>query len=647
MTFERRILHHGSTPTGTPVVLSLQAVEKCWFELNRQGGCGAGELILSSEFFDRGQVEIGDWVSFEYALNERWYLGRIEERTAISPSQVRLRLYGMSIQLNEVFPGGFGLAADGAKPHRFAGNQLFSHDPDRDIETFDSVGSTSELVQQLLEKYVVPVTDISHDPLMIETPQQDAVVASLKVRGEESIRSLLKELSTRSQGASWGVDEAGKFFFLRRRHQALAAFREGVNLTSLNEIRDRELFFNRILLTGDYIYDRREQSDMIARRSYRWRGNFVEPVSRAAQGERRIRIWLPWVRTQADSLAFAREFFRTYSQPSSRFFIEADAVEALPKPWAGKFAVYDQAGELLTFSHAETVRVLFDHVPRVRMELGPLDPRELWVEPPQDERWELPDQHFSAGGEVSLPPSLSIGEPPPPPPEPPQPPPPWTSSSGSPNSDISSLYSSELNSSIDSSGPISSWASSGLASSTGSSASLSSNGNSNSNSNDSSHNQSSQPPLSSSVGSSDVSGFSSDHSIVSSAGNSLTASDHSSATASSAESQSGVVSESAGNSSIISSNSGGQSAQSSEIPSSAEQSGSELVSNAASTGNSHSVNSGSSMDSNLGSAATNSQSVGGPGNSSNATNGGSTSWASGPASDGSQHSSVSGSTSWI
>lgn len=462
MTFERRILHHGSTPAGTPVILSLQAVKKCWFELNRQGGCGAGELILSNEFFDRDQVEIGDWISFEYANDERWYLGRVEERHSSSPAQVRLRLQGMSIQLNEVFPGGFGEAADGAKPHRFAGNNLFEHDPDRDIETFDSVASATELVQQLIEKYVVPATQISFEPSLMEAPLQEAAMSSLKVRGEESIRSILKELSTRAQGASWGVNEAGQFFFLRRTDQAVAAYREGVNLTDLSETRDREHLFNRILLTGDYIYDRREQSDMIARRSYRWRGNFVEPISRAAHGEKRIRLWLPWIRTQEDSMAFAKEFFRTYSQPVSRFLIEVDSTETLPKPWSGRFAVYDKEGEILTFSYAETVRVIFDHTPRLRMELGPLDPRELWAEPPQDERWELPDQHLSAGGDVSLPPSLSIGDPPPPPPAPPQPPPPppWSSYSSVMSSDLSSLNSSELHSSLNSSGPVSSWESS-------------------------------------------------------------------------------------------------------------------------------------------------------------------------------------------
>lgn len=466
MEFNRRLLHHGLSPTGTPVVLSEQAIERCWFELHRQGGCGACEFTLSNEFIDRDQIEIGDWVSFEYKVNDRWYLGRVEERTSSSPAQTRFRAEGMSIQLNEVFPGGFGEAADGAKPHRYAGTDLFTHDPDRDWETFDSVASTTEMLEKLLVQYVQPRTDISMTPEAIEEPEQAAPLSSLKFRGEESVRSLLKDLSVRCQGASWGVDEQGEFFFLKRKTESLGAYREGLNLTKVTEVRDREFLFNRILLTGDYIYDRREESDMIARRSFRWRGNFIEPISQAAHGDRRIRLWLPWVRTQADSLAFAQEFFRIYSQPTSRYLIESTAFNELPKPWQGKFAIYDREGELLTFQHAETIRVEFDHQPRLRMLLGPLNPRDLWAEPPQDERWELPDQLLSAGGDVSQPPSLSIGDPPPLPPDPPPPPPPWTSY---PPSTSSSLLSSEVSSgphsSLNSSGPYSSLNSSGYDSS--------------------------------------------------------------------------------------------------------------------------------------------------------------------------------------
>ena len=411
MTFQRRILHHGPTPTGTPVGLSLQAVRKCWFELHRQGGCGSAELTLSSTFAQRDQIELGHWVSFESSPGNRWYLGRIEERSSSSPAQIRFRLEGMAIELNEIFPGGFGLQADGRRPHRYAGTDLFTHDPDRSIETYDSAQSVTDVVALLLSQYVAPATHVLYDPLRVEAPLQTASVTSLKFRGEESVRSILKELATRAQSASWGVDAAGTFFFLQPRLSPMNTMQEGVDITKLRESRDREYLFNRLLLTGDYVYDRRDQSNMIARRSYRWRGNFIEPISQSQHGDRRIRIWVPWIRTQNDSIAFAKEFFRSYSQPLSRFLIDTTAQTSLLNPWDGRITLLDQSGNLLTTAFAETIRVQFDHAPTFRMELGPIDPRNLWPEPPQDERWELPEQEPSAGGPVSLPSLLSIGNP--------------------------------------------------------------------------------------------------------------------------------------------------------------------------------------------------------------------------------------------
>ena len=412
MAFQRRILHHGPTPTGTPTILSLDAVRNCWFELHRQGGCGSGQLTLASDFDQRAQIELGDWISFEHDMGDRWYLGRMEERLSTSPAEIRYRLEGMTIELNEVFPGGFGEQADGNKPHRYANTDLFTLDPDRGIETFDSADSVTEVITLLLEQYVTPTTNVLHDPSRVESPLQQADISSLKFRGEESVRSLLKELAMRAQSAAWGVDETGTFFFLKPQVNSVATYREGTDLTSMQETRDREYLFNRLLLTGDYVYDRKDQSDVIARRSYRFRGNFIEPISQGQHGDRRIRVWAPWIRTQKDSISFAKEFFRMYSQPTSRFLIETTEQETLLKPWDGRVSLQDQTGSFMTTAFVETVRVQFDHAPTFRMELGPLDPRTLWPEPPHDERWELPEHEQSIGGPVSLPPPLPEADPP-------------------------------------------------------------------------------------------------------------------------------------------------------------------------------------------------------------------------------------------
>lgn len=398
--FSRRLLLHGPDPAATPVLIQDRAVAGCWFELHRRGGCGAAEIVLQDEFPDRRLIDIGDWISFEAAPDDRWYLGRVEERQASSPAQVRLRLAGMGVELTEVFPGGFASDADGVPPHRFAATDLFPHDPDRSLELFDSVDSADALARLLLEQYVLPAAHITRDPALIESPLHAAPVSSLKFRGEESVAAVIKELALRAQ-AAWGVDARGRFFFLQPRAEQLAVWREGRDLTSLSETRDREHLFNRVLLTGDYIYDHRDASDDIALRSFRWRGNYTQPDSRAEFGDRRIRLWIPWLRTAVDSLAFVREFFHVYAQPAARYQIETGPQVSLPLPWAGRVRLEDRAGATLFLGPIESIRVAFDHAPRFRLELGPEDPRNLWPEPPHDERWELP-AGSRAGGVVSL-----------------------------------------------------------------------------------------------------------------------------------------------------------------------------------------------------------------------------------------------------
>lgn len=398
--YARRILHHGPDPANAPTEISSRVVEGCWFELHRQGGCGAGEVSLKDDFSQRDAIEIGDWISCEYEPGERWYLGRVEQRTARSPAGVRLRLEGMGIELNEVFPGGFAQDAEDVPPHRFGRTDLFDNDPDYAVETYDSASDVSDLVALLLQRYVAPATHIQYVSGLVESPVDPAGLESVKFRGEESARSILKQLALAARGASWGVNASGKFFFLQPETTTLTVLREGRDLSSLEESRDRELLFNRLLLTGDYVYDVIE-TGWIARRAYRFRGNYVQPQSRSLHGERRIRLWIPWIRSPEDALLFVREFFRTYAQPTSRYAVETKGRRTLLLPWTGRVRLENRDGAAVAMGRLESIRVLFDHVPQFRMELGPADPRTLWPEPPEDERWELPEVQ-QGGGKVSL-----------------------------------------------------------------------------------------------------------------------------------------------------------------------------------------------------------------------------------------------------
>ena len=258
MPYTRRILHYLPGPTDFVAALSDSAVAGCWFELHRMGGCGAGELQLKETFPQRHAVDVGDWIALEFDTGERWYLGRVEHRQASSPAGVTLRLEGMGIELNEAFPGGFSPSVgDGTPPHRYANTDLFSNDPDRDLETFDSVNEPHELIDLLLSQYILPRTNITRDPVLIESSlPRDVDYQPSNSAAKNRLGRSSKSLPCGPATHRGGVNQDGEFFFLRQPNGTVATYQEGVDVVSLAESRERDLLFNRIVLTGGYIYDR-------------------------------------------------------------------------------------------------------------------------------------------------------------------------------------------------------------------------------------------------------------------------------------------------------------------------------------------------------------------------------------------------------
>ena len=406
MPFRRRLLRYGPSPDELINTLEDRLVAGCTFELYRLGGCGSGQLRLKDAFNDRALIGVGEWIACEYDDGERWYLGRVESRRSESPGGVTLQLEGMSVQLGEVFPGGFGSERDGARPHRYAVSDRFPDDPDRLAETVDDVERLEDIVRLLLQQYVVPATDIRVEAGAIEAAVVAGEVASFKVNGEESVRSLLKDLALRLRNAAWGVDELGQFFLLQARSATLVTFQEGVDLLELREEQSRAAVFNRVLLTGGYVYSGGAPGQLAAP-AVRWRANYRQPASIDRFGERRLRVWVPWIRTVEDSRQFVREFFRVFAEPARKYTIEVAGVSECPRPWLGRVRILDRLGQELICGQPETVRVHFDNTPRLFLEIGPEDPRTHWPEPPHDERFPvlpspLASGHSGGGGPLTL-----------------------------------------------------------------------------------------------------------------------------------------------------------------------------------------------------------------------------------------------------
>ncbi|MCA9041591.1 MAG: hypothetical protein KDA65_14655, partial [Planctomycetaceae bacterium] len=192
----------------------------------------------------------------------------------------------------------------------------------------------------------------------------------------------------------------GEFYFHPNGSTVQVTLREGENLVSLKEVRNLDQVYNRILLTGDYVYNAELNSEVPAVGFYRWRGTYVQPFSRSQYGDRRIRLWIPWIRSQTDAHQFVTEFFRVYANPSSRYEIEVSGLASMIFPWVGAIRLEDRAGNELITAAVETIRVQFDAVPQYEMSVGHEAPQELWPEPEHDERWEL--DGLGGGGVVTF-----------------------------------------------------------------------------------------------------------------------------------------------------------------------------------------------------------------------------------------------------
>lgn len=378
----RNIFLHAGSPTAAPLLIDQRLVSNCWFEWLRQGGCGPGELEcnlpLESPLFAPG-----DFVSIEDQRGTRWYLGRIEEHLTRWPNRAIIRLEGLAVELGEVFPGGFANnETDAPDPYRLGLTEGgFSFDPDYGNESFAFASRPEDVVRKLLELEEIASTQIAFPPEEITNTTTPVPLESFKFHGEESLRSIFKDLALRAGNAPWGVDEMGRFFFRAGQEFATQTIPR-TSIIQLEHSRSLDQIFNRVLLTGAYLY-------LPNGRPYRWRGNYTEPTSRALYGERRIRLWVPWIRTAQDARGFLKEFFSQYAFPTGRLQVESVASTQWLPPWKTRYQMEGFSGSTGATWQADKLRIEFNETPVYRLELGPVDPRTLWPEPDHDERWPL------------------------------------------------------------------------------------------------------------------------------------------------------------------------------------------------------------------------------------------------------------------
>lgn len=389
--YQRRILHYFSDTVTLKQVLSEKGgnsrVTDAWFEKLRMGGDGAGSITLRDSFADRNDVQIGDWIAFEFTAGTRWYFGRVENVDHSSPKGAQISLQGMWAELGEVFPGAFANAGSG-KPHRFANSDYFPNDPDHTFQTVDTVGQPESVVKLLFDRYVASQTHVVIGS--IESPPILSGFQSMVVRGEESVAELYRRLSSIARMMSVGVNEFGQLYFINRRFTTIASYQEGVNARNITQQQDRSLLFNRMLLTGGYIYGG-------AVNPYRSRWNFKHIPSIALHGERVIEIFAPEIRRNHDAVNFQGFFFSQFAQATVRYTFRAEYDGIFPLPHLGWIRLLDRNANLIANGQFDRIRVQFDHKPIFDITIGPEDLQ--FPNAPENQRWEIPDPDDLGDGE--------------------------------------------------------------------------------------------------------------------------------------------------------------------------------------------------------------------------------------------------------
>lgn len=380
-----RVVEHLDTDGSTLIKDMSHRCTDAWFELLRKGGCGSAEVKLDYRFNERwtaANFSIGQYVRLSYSAGVVWYLGRIEAIDVTTPMGITLTLQGMMVEMAEVFPGGFGGVGDDV-PHRYARTDWFPNDPDYSLQSWDIISQPNQLVELIWSQYIGPATNIGLGT--VEAPSPATGLESLIFRGQESALAIIKQIATIANEASYGVDENGDLFFKKRVSTVVDTFQEGIDMESLTMTIDRSLMCNSLLITGDYIYE-----PVYGPGFYRYQGSWRNTASIAAYGEIRKEVFLPWIRTNEDALAFAKQFFAQYASPTLRHTFKTRPVSGLIKPWDGQVYLLDLPGTSSATQIFEKIKVNFNQDITFEITSGP---EEFYIPAfKQDQRWEIPYQ---------------------------------------------------------------------------------------------------------------------------------------------------------------------------------------------------------------------------------------------------------------
>ncbi len=383
-------------------------VESLEYELLRYGGCGAGSMQVA-ESFDDDILETGQIVTVEFSPGDFRYRGVIESVESTDPSGTSVTMYGLISLLGHLMIGGQTGQGCDRKPHAF-GTDIFQfrNDPDFTLQSWTTTVTYFQFVENVLASYTLPPSITLGT---IEAPNVDTPYESAVYRGDESLSTVLRAASTALGGMSYGVNADGELFFIKPVTTCLGRWRIGENTTGLRRFSDRDLLVNKLLIVGDQTYgegglvwfnDLLEQAvdDVVGAfqglkpgmgvRPYRHQRWYCDNSSVSLYGPHVRRILAPWIRTDADSEALASALLMRYSTPRTRYEWETLPTTSSLQPWEGWVSLEDESGTEIDTDTFERCVWTFDAAPVCKITLGIEDLQ--FVEPPERERHEIPDQ---------------------------------------------------------------------------------------------------------------------------------------------------------------------------------------------------------------------------------------------------------------
>src|SRR5690606_19067559 len=135
----------------------------------------------------------------------------------------------------------------------------------------------------------------------------------------------------------------------------LHTFQEAQHLTKLSKNLDKDLLYNKLLITGDYVY-----FPNLEQKFFRWVSSHASVSSINLYGSRKITLYIPWIRNFIDANSFADAFFDIYADPRTRYTATTIPQGAVMNPWEGTVGLLNRSGgDLIRSERFDRIEVTF------------------------------------------------------------------------------------------------------------------------------------------------------------------------------------------------------------------------------------------------------------------------------------------------